>query len=76
MDGGDNFGAGGGEVGVAFGGFVKEDEGSLVTYAEAMEEFTFEAGFLDEPAGVDFDAIVTAINWVTFGFGELGLFLG
>ena len=71
-----NFGAGGGEVLVAGGGFVDEDEGGFRVDADAVEELAFQVTLFDEPAGVDLEAIVAVVNRVALGFGCGGRFLG
>ena len=37
-----------------------------------MEEGALEAGLFNEPTGVDFVAILAAVDGVTFGLGEIG----
>ncbi len=73
VDFGDDFGAGGGEVGIGGGGFVNEDEGGFGVDAEAMEEGAFESDLLDKPSGIDFVTVGTMMDGVAFVFGEFGL---
>lgn len=72
VDFADDFGAGLSEVVVGLGRFVDEDEGGFFVYAETVEEFTFEAALLDEPAGVDLVAVFAAVDGVAFVFGGFG----
>ena len=44
--------------------------------AEAVEEFALEAALFDEPAGVDFVAVLAAVDWVALFFGFFGGFVG
>ncbi len=54
------------------GGFVDEDERGLLADADAVEEFAFESGLLDEPAGVNFGTIFAAMYGIVFVFGDFG----
>ena len=65
-----------GEVCVRFGRFVDEDERSRVANTNTMNELAFEAGLFDEPGDIDFVAVFTTMNGVTFVFGELGFLVG
>ena len=75
MDGFYDFGAGSSEVVVTCGRFIDEDEGGSVADADAVEEFTFEAALFDQPAGVDFEAVVTVVDGDIFGFGSFSFVL-
>ena len=76
MDGFYDFGASGGEVVVTGGGFIDEDKGGGVADADAVDEFTFETALFDQPAGVDFEAVVTVVDGDIFGFGGFGFVFG
>ena len=41
-----------------------------------MEEFAFESGLFNEPAGVDFVTVLTVMNGVAFVGGDFGGFFG
>ena len=41
-----------------------------------MKKFTFETGLFDEPARIDFVAIVATVDWITFVFGDFSIFIG
>ncbi len=68
----DDFGAGFGKIGVSAGRFVDEIESCFVVDADAVEEPAFETELFNEPAGVDFVAVATAVDGVTFVLGTFG----
>ena len=73
LDGGDNLGASGGEIGITGRRLIDENERSRTGNAYAMEEFAFETALFDKPSGIDFEAVVAMIDWVAFGFGGCGV---
>jgi len=73
--------AGSGEVIIGMGGFVNEYESGFVADADAVDELAGKASLLDEPAGVDFNAVEAAMNRDTalgdvknFLFGDVDIF--
>ncbi len=75
VDFANNFFAGFSEIVVTNGRFVDENERSFTTNANAVDELAFEASFFNEPSGVEFIAIRTATDRVTFVFGDFSLLI-
>ena len=75
VDGADDFAASLGEVLIAASRFVNKDEIGLFVDADAVKEFTGETTFANQPAGVDFVAILAAVDGVAFVGGGFGLFV-